>query len=364
MSIEKKPLKINEPRSRLTMSQIAEQVGVSRAAVSAVLNPSYKTIKISPETRERIQKVIDEYQYFPSAAGQSLKYNRTGHIGFILADTVMDGWANAYYGKILNGVESACRRRGYGLNVSRYNLSDIDSFVFPKRIGQRSVDGLVLVAGPIKAAVVQRFREFNIPCVCVGDDVELAELIPTFSSDMVSVLYQAVMYAESMGYDRIGYCFKASHRSKEVTDDLVARIQSRRTSNQPQIVLLKTPGEADYTAGQPLVEQWLAMPEHVRPNCLIGNDQMMVAILKSLSNHGIVCPRDIGLISTVNSNLCEFSNPALTSLHLDLAKIGEETTLLLLDHLEHGVPLVPSLSRKDFSSSIVIRESCALVRKR
>jgi LacI family transcriptional regulator len=91
---------------------------------------------------------------------------------------------------------------------------------------------------------------------------------------------------------------------------------------------------------------------------------MMVAILKSLTRHGIQCPRDIGLISTVNSNLCEFSNPALTSLHIDLAKIGEETTLLLLDHLENGVPLSPTLSRKDFPSGIVIRESCALVHKR
>jgi LacI family transcriptional regulator len=354
----KKPTSDHLKRPRLTMAQIAEKVGVSRAAVSAVLNPNYKTIKVSPETRSRIQSVIDKLQYFPNAAGQSLRYNRTGHIGFILSDNIMDGWANAYFAQILNGVETVCQQRGFGLNISRYNLSNIDSFVFPKGVAQRSIDGLVLVSGPIEAEVIARFQEFDIPCVCVGDDLEILNLIPTISSDIVSVLYQAVTYAENLGYNRIAYCFHPTKCGIEKANQLVARNKANRTSKHCQVSLLKTPGKADYTAGQPLVEEWLSMPESVRPNCLIGNDQVMVAVLKELSRHGIRCPQDIGLISTVNSNLCEFSNPGLTSLHTDLSKMGEEAAMLLLDHLEKGVPLSPQMSRNDFSSNVVARESC------
>lgn len=343
----------------MTMAGIARLVGVSRAAVSAVLNPSYKTIKVSQETRERIERAIAEHHYFPSAAGQSLKYKRTGHIGFILADTVADGWANAYYGKILNGVESACRRRGYGLNVSRYNLSNLDSFVFPKHVGQRSVDGLVLVTGPIQAAVVQRFREFDIPCVCVGDDIEVAELIPTFSANIPRILFQAIAHAQSVGYDRIAYCFRGSQRATEACAEVMSLVQASDLAGRVAITLMETPGEADYSAGEPLVQRWLDMTESTRPNCLLANDQMLVAIVKSLTRRGIICPRDVGLISTVNSSLCEFCHPSLTALHIDLEQIGDETTQLLLDHLENGAELSPTRSRKDFGAEIVIRESCA-----
>ncbi|NLX23858.1 MAG: LacI family transcriptional regulator [Phycisphaerae bacterium] len=342
------------------MSEIARRVGVSRAAVSAVLNPNYKTIKISPETRAKIQKVLDTTQYVPNAIGQSLKSRRTGHIGFILADTIADGWSNAYFAKILSGVETICHQRGYSLNISRYNLSNIDSFVFPKRVGQRSMDGLVLAGGLIQAAVVDRFKTFGIPCVCVGDDLEVAEMIPTISCDMVGALLQCVAHAAERGHWRIAFCVQATRRSREVAGQLVARARALYGSGACEIALMTTPGEADYSAGGPLVDQWASLAEDRRATCLVGNDQVMVSALKELSRRGFRCPRDVGLISTVDSKLCEYSDPGLTSSRPDLAKLGETAAGLLIDHLEEGMDLSPKMSRNDFPVSFVVRESCNL----
>jgi len=350
-------------RPGLTMSEIARRVGVSRAAVSAVLNPNYKTIKISPETRAKIQKVLDTNQYVPNAIGQSLKSRRTGHLGFILSDTIAGGWENNYFAKILTGVETVCSRRGYGLNISRYNLSNIDSFVFPRRVGQRSVDGVVLVSGPIQAAVVKRFMEFGVPCVCVGEDVEVAELIPTISCDMVGALHQAVAYGASLGHRRIGYCFHSTRCGREVAERFVEFSKSQPNTKECEITLMETPGEGNYSAGGPLAGQWVGMPGDRRPTCLIGNDQIMVSILKEITRLGFRCPEDLGLISTVNSSLCEYSNPGLTSLNLDLAELGERAAGLLIDHLENGTVLSAKMSQNNFPASFVVRESCRLILK-
>ncbi len=359
MNKEKRIVMTDGPRPRLTMSEIARQIGVSRAAVSAVLNPNYKTIKISAETRARIQKVIDKNHFFPNAIGQSLKSRQTGHLGFILSDTIAGGWENNYFAKILTGVEAACSGRGYGLNISRYNLSNIDSFVFPRRVGQRSVDGVVLAAGPIQAAVVKRFKEFGIPCVCVGEDVEVAELIPTISCDMVGALHHAVRYGVSLGHRRIGYCFHSTRCGQEVAAKFVEFSKSQRTTKESEIVLMETPGEGNYSAGGPLAGRWVGMPRDRRPTCLIGNDQIMVGILKEIIRLGFHCPTDLGLISTVDSALCEYSNPGLTSLDIDLAKLGERAAGLLIDHLEEGMVLSPKMSQNDFPASFVVRESCS-----
>jgi LacI family transcriptional regulator len=341
-----------------TLGDIADAVGIKKSTVSVVLNNKETLIKVSEPTRKRIFEVAKELGYHPNAWAKALRTRRTGHIGFILSDTIADGWENDYYAKILSGVESMCNYRGYGLNISRYNLSNIDSFVFPKRIGQRSVDGLVLAAGPIQEAVIRRFKEFDIPCVCVGDDVEVAGLIPTVSCEIVGALYQTVAYALSLGHTRIGYCFQPTQRGMEVAEHLVKFTQSKPFSEHCQIHFMKTSGEANYRAARPLVDQWLTMPEESRLTCLIGNDQLMMGVLKEISRHGLNCPQDLGLISTVDSSLSEYSNPGLSSLHLNLAELGKVAATLLLDHLDEGISLTPSMSRNDLSSSFVIRESC------
>jgi LacI family transcriptional regulator len=346
-----------------TLGDIADAVGIKKSTVSVVLNNKETLIKVSEPTRKRIFEVAKELGYHPNAWAKALRTRKTGHIGFILSDTIADGWENNYFAKILTGVEAVCSQRGYGLNISRYNLSNIGSFVFPKRVGQRSVDGIVLAAGLIQAAVVKQFKEFGIPCVCVGDDVEVAELIPTISCDMVGALYQAVAHAVKSGHDRIGYCFRPTPCGLEVAADLVKFTKSDRETEHYEIILMETPGEANYRDGRLLADQWAGMPADRRPTCLIGNDQIMLGVLKEVIRKGFKCPEDLGLISTVDSAFCEYSNPSLTSLNVGLDILGKAAATLLIDHLEKGMVLSPRMSQNDYPASFVVRESCSFRRK-
>jgi DNA-binding LacI/PurR family transcriptional regulator len=122
-------------------------------------------------------------------------------------------------------------------------------------------------------------------------------------------------------------------------------------------------GDANYSAGGPLAGRWAGMPKNRRPTCLIGNDQIMVGVLKEIIRLGYKCPEDLGLISTVESALCEYSNPALTSLDISLGKLGEMAAILLIDHLEEGTVLSPEMSQNNFPASFLIRESCGFRRK-
>ena len=164
------------------MKDIANKVGVSHPVISAVINSNYKSIKVSEATRVRVRETIKEMSYFPNAAGRSLSNRKTSTIGFLLSNDVADGLSNAFYSSFLSSIEKACRDKGYGLNVSLYNLSNVDTFVFPQKVGQRSVDGLIL-AGYLEKAVVSHFREFGIPCICLGKDMEFENIVANVSSD-------------------------------------------------------------------------------------------------------------------------------------------------------------------------------------
>ncbi len=350
---------------RITLKDIADMVGVSKVTVSRILRGEKHNefVKISERTRQRVFEIANRYNYVPHYSARALATKRTGYIGFILSDQVEDGWANVYFSLEFAGVEKACRERGYGLNVSLYNLSNIDSFIFPKSVRQKSVDGLVLT-GYVEAAIVYRFREFGIPCVCIGDNVEVAKLIPTVSADVVDGLHQAVKYAAYLGHRSILYSAGAKRREKEVAQLLVKRAESDPDTQLCKIIVVSSPRmEGDYTGGKLLFDYWMNLPDDDKPTLILTTDQSSLAFIKEMKKRDLRCPDDISIISVCDSSLCEYAEPALTAIHTDLITIGEYATNLLIDHLEEKTPLTPDMSRNDFPCQLIVRDSCMRVKE-
>ncbi len=342
----------------VTLKDIAKTVGVGKSTVSRVLNGTPNPIKISEDTSQKILHIAKKMGYQPNAAARALTTRKTGHIGFILSDNVTDGWENVYFARQFSGVEEVCRKRGYGLNTSMYNLFNIDSFVFPKKVSQKSVDGLILV-GYVEGAVVHRFREFEIPCVCIGDNHEVSALVPTISSDVVDGLYKAIQYASKMGHQRIMYDSGPHYRDREVARLLIRLTVENPETSHCKVMLADIPqNTGDYNEAKPLIEYWIGLPETQRPTVVIASDQVLAAFLKEMRKRGLQCPEDISLISSCDTHLCEFADPPLTAIYQDLRRLGRVAVNMLIDHLEKDKPLTPEMSRNDFKCELIIRESC------
>lgn len=67
-----------------TMKDIARLAQVSTSTVSHVINNSRF---VSEEIREKVQKVVKELNYTPSALARSLKVNETKTIGMLVTAT-------------------------------------------------------------------------------------------------------------------------------------------------------------------------------------------------------------------------------------------------------------------------------------
>jgi len=327
---------------RVSLQRIAREAGVTRAAVCMALrdNPT-----ISEARRRQIKRIAQRLGYQPNAAGRALITNRMGQIGFILSDTVADGWGNAMFACSLAGVEAACRDRGYGLTISRYNLSNVDSFIFPTKVSQRSVDGLVLT-GFVESAIVYRFREFGIPCVCVGDNLETAGLVPTIACDIVDGLFQAVTAAVRLGHRRILYCIDRTPRGRQVSRLLVERAAHDRATAAGRIDLLDIPGGlGNYDDARPLFDHWSALKPNRRPTVIIASDQTIVQLAADLTARGIGCPDQVSLISVGDARPCETTWPPITAIRFDLERQGRLAAELLIDHVDEKKPLPANLSK-------------------
>lgn len=122
---------------KLTINEIAERAGVSKTTVSFYLNG--KTNKMSEETKIRIQQIIDETGYEPSAAARAMKSKKLGAIGVILGDI-----SDPYSSQALKGVEDAAGSQGISVMVAGSNLNFNSEKDIVDRMLKMGVEGFLI----------------------------------------------------------------------------------------------------------------------------------------------------------------------------------------------------------------------------
>src|SRR3974377_1626391 len=90
---------------RTTIKQVARAAGVSTQTVSRVIN---NRPDVSPETRERVMQVIEEFDYQPSALARSLIQQRSYSLGVVTAGLKYIG-----PNRTLNGITGRASELGY-----------------------------------------------------------------------------------------------------------------------------------------------------------------------------------------------------------------------------------------------------------
>lgn len=122
---------------KLTINEIAEKAGVSKTTVSFYLNG--KTNKMSDETKQRIQHIIDETGYEPSAAARAMKAKSSGMIGVILGDA-----SEPYCAKALKGIEDAASAQDYQIMIGNSSLSFQHEKDYVKRMLKLGAEGFII----------------------------------------------------------------------------------------------------------------------------------------------------------------------------------------------------------------------------
>ena len=122
---------------KLTINEIAERAGVSKTTVSFYLNG--KINKMSEETKQRIQHIIDETGYEPSAAARAMKAKSSGVVGVILADT-----SEGYCSRALKGIEEAASALEYQIVVGNSGLAFQHEKDYVERMLRLGADGFIV----------------------------------------------------------------------------------------------------------------------------------------------------------------------------------------------------------------------------
>jgi len=122
----------------VTLQDVANHAGLSKAAVSRYLN---RSISLPPETAKRIDTAIKALDYRGNSLARRLSKGGSETIGLVLPDI-----ANPFFAELADAAEEEASANGYNLVlcVTR-NLLERES-TFVRWLDSRNVDGLLLVS--------------------------------------------------------------------------------------------------------------------------------------------------------------------------------------------------------------------------
>jgi LacI family transcriptional regulator len=306
----------------ITIRDVAEKAGVSKAAVSYVLNGRETAVRIAPETRERIRAVARELDYRPSAVARALTRKRTDTVTLVMQyATIFAGWSG-FTSELMRGAVDAAVALGFDLMLHTKDQSDIDHEVAALTDGR--ADGALLLRDRDDGLAAELTRR-GFPCVFFFGQSAYPD-VRCVDCDNRAGARLAVEHLAGLGHRRIAHLGGTSRSSaaaerKEGFREAVHRLGIERES--PITVEV-----ADPARDLSLIDSLLGSAE--RPSAVFAwSDDIALLVLKRARERGIRVPEDLSVVGFDSTGLCEHTNPPLTSVRQPVYEIAAEAFRML-----------------------------------
>ena len=122
-----------------TVAEIARETGFSATTVRLIANGQAGKYRISEATAKIVEEQIRRYGFVVNHAARSLKLKRTDTIGLVVPEL-----SNAFFARLMSGLEELCRGSGLVLLTSSTNENpDLEDRAI-RSLWARGVDGLIV----------------------------------------------------------------------------------------------------------------------------------------------------------------------------------------------------------------------------
>ncbi|MBI5957547.1 MAG: LacI family DNA-binding transcriptional regulator [Chloroflexi bacterium] len=314
----------------VTIADVAKRAGVSKMTVSRVINGSGY---ISQETRERVEKAIQELDYVPNSLARSLRFKRTRTIGLILTDIT-----NPFFTTLARGVEDAASEHGFSVIFCNTDESAEEESRYVNVLTQKQVDGLLLVPTARTPESITFLENRNLPFVL------LDRRVPDFRVDVVRCdseqgAHDLVYHLLSLGHQRIAALGGSMHITSS-TDRIAGYRRALREAGLEHEAHRAVFSSFTIEGGFSAANKALTMQPP--PTALFAaNNFIAIGAFRALREAGLRVPQDISLVSFDDLPMSVGFDPFLTIIEQPAYEMGHRATQLLLERLSQDGPGEP-----------------------
>lgn len=328
----------------ITIKDVAREAGVSIATVSRVFN---NVGPVDKETQQHVRLAAKRLKYVPNALGRGLSIRRTDALGLLLPDLFGE-----FFSEVIRGADETAQQYHYHLLVSssHSNREEIEAAL---RMMRGRVDGMVIMSPHIDAQTLSTNLPQTLPVTLLNCHVEGREY-DSLNIDNYGGALQMVRHLIEHGHQHIGIVQGSEHNL-----DAYERLCGYRDALAAHSITIdkryEQPGNFSEASGFAAVEHFLGCDP--RPTAIFAsNDSMAIGALSALRRASLRVPEDMALAGFDDIPICEYLTPSLTSVRVDVARLGVlavQTVIRAVQHKNgnqaHQVLLPTTLS---------IRKSC------
>jgi LacI family transcriptional regulator len=334
--------------SRPTLRSLADELGLSPASVSLVLNHAPAARAIPKATQDRIRAAASAVGYRPNSLAKSLRHRRTLTVG-VMVPEISEG----YSALVMSGIEDALLQAGYlYFAASHRHRADLLE-EYPRLLLDRAVDGLIVVDTALRSTL-------PVPVVAVSGHDVLAG-VTNIVLDHARAASDALAHLRELGHRRIAYI-----KGQRVSSDTAVRWQTIREAARAlglpidRALVGQLDGESALPdLGYRLTRRLLA----VRPRftaLFAFNDISALGAIRAIREQGLRVPEDVSVVGFDDIASAAYQNPALTTVRQPLYEMGQRAADMLVARMER--PGEPGPRTISLTPSLIVRGTTAPAR--
>ncbi len=330
----------------VTVRDIAKQAQVSVSTVSLAMNGDSR---VKASTRQRILKIARELNYHPSRAAKSLSEGRTYNLHLLnpLAD---GGLSSSFFTRFVKGLHKTVCQHNYSLVLSVLENEDEAVCTLEQLILERGTDGVILMNLSQETQLLRMLRDRFFPHVLLGKSS--VEGIQSVDSDNEAVAFEATSHLLEHGD---GVLFLNGPRCLTFVQERCEgyrqlHLMHNRSVNDNLLQFdLTTAGEA-YERVMVLLQQGLGFK-----SVLASSDALAVGAMRALRESGVSIPRQVAVLGMNDDDICEYTEPRLSSVALNANELGCEAAKLLINSINGA-----AVQRRLVPHRLIVRDSSRL----
>ncbi len=308
---------------RLTLKDIAEACGLSRAAVSLVVQDSPR---VSEQTKIRVRQVMADMGYVYDRAAANLRTRRSMTVGLIVTNV-----RNPYFAELTMAIEQGLQGAGYTLLQGySYDEPNKQQQLISAMVEHRADGVIILPAAGSSPASLQMLKSSGTPHVLIARQVK------GFDADYTgadNVRAGVLMGEHIAGLHPRSVVFVGGPMSSTARKDRyrgVARVLQQSgiaISKQAEHTSESTPSGGE----QVMRSLFLENQQRPRPDVIVAySDAVAVGVLHALRDSGLRAGRDMAVASFDDVADARYQDPPLTSVATFADDVGARAAQLLL----------------------------------
>lgn len=322
-----------------TIKDIAQEAGVSPAAVSRILNND-ASLSASAETKQKVWEAAKRLHYHKTKNVNKAAF-RLGIVQWFSAEQEMQ---DNYYLLVRQGIEDFCVKNS--ISIVRTFRSDANYVEILK-----DVDGLICI-GKFSKEEVSQFIRICRNIVFLDMPVENYE-ITTFTMDFKQAVNLALDYLAKLGHRKIAFLGGVEFvgDKEPVRDERKKAYISYMKRNKLEYKPFIREGSFTTASGYEMMEQLLKEKE-LPTAVFTANDALALGAMKAIKDYGLTVPGDISVIGFNDTEMGAYTSPALTTIHAPAYDMGQ-----------HGANFLYVSSNLSITTPLKVKIPCYLVER-